>query len=177
MNIFQRDSIRRKLLTEMYNQTNADTRLQIDFKALGQLLKIDNSETEKAYHYLKEENLIEPYGMRYTVAISHFGIKMVESYLRRIDFNEDEKFTSTEVFQLRIMLDEIKKELLKVSFGQQIIFDEIEKSFEKSKIENKIDWKKSLEKQIKDWTTNKIIDESSSLIFKGILTGLKVVTE
>lgn len=177
MNIYERDNIRRKLLTETYNHSKADTRQPIDLKALGQSLNIDYSEIQKAYYYLKDENLLEPYGTGYTVTISHFGIKTVESYLRKIDFSEDEKFTSTEVFQLRIMLDEIKKELVKVSFGQQIIFDEIEKSFERSKVENKIDWKESLEEKIKDWTVNKIIDESSSLMFQGILAGLKFVNE
>jgi len=177
MKIYERDQIRNKLLTETYSHTDADTRQAIDFKALGQHLKIDNSEIDRAYQFLLNENLIEPYGAGYTVTISHFGIKMVESYIRKIDFDENEKFNSTEIFQLRIILNEIKEQMTKLSFGQEIIFNEIEESFEKSKVENKVDWKESLEKQIKDWTTQKVIDKSASLIFQGLLVGLKVISE
>jgi hypothetical protein len=177
MNIYERDQIRQKLLTETYNHTNADTRQPIDFKALGQLLKIENSEIDRAYQFLLNESLIEPYGAGYTVTISHFGIKMVESFIRKIDFTEDKNFNSTEIFQLRILLDEIKEQMTKLSFGQEIIFNEIEESFEKSKTENKTDWKESFEEQIKNWSAQKIIDKSASLIFQGLLVGLKVITE
>lgn len=177
MNIYERDRIRQLLITEIYKHTNADTQQPIDLEILGVHLKIESSEIGKAYHYLLDEHLVENYGTGYTVVISHYGIKQVESFTRKIDFDEDRNFDTTEIYQLRIILDEIKEQISKQAMGQEIIFNAIDEVYENSKTEKKDKWKENLETKVKDWATQKIIDKTGSLIFQSLLVGLKVIND
>jgi DNA-binding Lrp family transcriptional regulator len=174
MNVFGKDKIRYKLIVETYNLTNGNTRAGIDLEELGNELQIDENEIENAYYYLKDEGYIEPCGMGYAISITHYGIKLVESFLRKIDFKENKEFNSTELYQLKIVLDEIKEQIMKLQLGQEVIYNQIDEAYEKSKEVTKLDWKEYFESQIKDWATQKIIDNTTQLIMQSILIGLKV---
>lgn len=112
--------------------------------------------------------------MGYHGEITHDGIKFVESMLRHIDFSQNIEFNSTELYQLKVMLDEIKVELSKLSLGQEVAFNAIDEVYEKSKETSKKDWAKYFEEKILDWSTEKVIDKSASLIIQSLMYGLKI---
>ena len=174
MNIHERDKIRYNLLVETYRQTDGDVRQPLDFKSLGGELQIGHSEVEKAYNFLSDEGLIEQYGSGYTITLTHYGIKTVESFIRKIDFEDNNEFDSTELYQLRIILDEIKNQISELKLGQEIIFDHIDEAFEQSKSKTKGNWKEYFEEQIKDWTAQKLINYSAQIVIQSLLIGLKV---
>jgi len=174
MNIYDRDKIRYNLLVELYRVTEGDVKLAVDLSILGNHLQLNSNEVEKAYYYLKDEGYIDPYGMGLSVTLSHDGIKIVESFLRKLDFDENKKFNSNEIYQLRIILNEIKEQIEKLHLGQEIIFNQIEETFEQSKIKSKQEWKEYFEEQIKEWSSQKIIDYSAQIIMQGLLVGLKI---
>lgn len=177
MNIYDRDKIRYNILVELYNQTDGDVRKIIDFKELGRKLNIENDEIEKAYYYLINEEFVAPRGTGYTVCLTHHGTKLVESFLRKIDFEENKDFNSTELYQLKAILQEMKEQLEILQLGQEIVFDKIDEVFLESKVKTKNEWKIYFENQIKDWSSQKIIDVSAQLILKGLLHGIKLFVE
>jgi hypothetical protein len=178
MKIFDRDKIRIQLLIEVYNRADGDTTVPVSVGAIGELLKIEETETIKAYSYLIDEMLIKPYGMGSSFGmLTHAGLKEAESIQRKIDFNVDISFNTTEIFQLRIILDEIKQELNKLHLSQEIIYNSIDETFEKSKTKTKLNWKEYFEGQVRDWSAQKLINSSAEIIMRGILVGLKIQTE
>jgi hypothetical protein len=174
MDIYDREKIRCNLLVETYRLTDGNDRQPIDFEDLGIQLQLDYNEVEKAYYYLKDEGFIESYGSGYIATLSHYGTKMVESFLRKIDFGSNEEFNPTELYQLKILLGEIKEQISTLRLGQEVIFDQIDEAFDQSKIKSKQDWKEYFEGQINDWMSQKIIDYSALLIMQSLLIGLKV---
>jgi DNA-binding transcriptional regulator YhcF (GntR family) len=174
MDIYERDKIRFLFLAEAYKITNASTMHDFDLKELGNELKINNAEIENSYYYLKDEGFIEPYGMGYTVTLSHYGIKAIESVLRKIDFDSDEGFNSTELFQLHSILKEIKEQIQTLKLGQEVIFNKIDEAYEKSKNTTKKEWNEYFGEQIKSWASQKVIDKSARIIIEGLLIGLKI---
>lgn len=169
MNIYERDRIRQILLTETYELTKADTRLSLDLRELGKYLKLDGSEVEKAYYFLKDEGLLKPYGAGYTVMITHYGIKVVEATKRQINLEEEKEFNSTEIYQLNAMLNDIKTHLRNVSLGQEVLYNRIDEAFEKSKKTDKNKWKSYFKEQVVNWAVKKAIDESAVAILERIV--------
>jgi DNA-binding transcriptional regulator YhcF (GntR family) len=174
MNIHERDKIRYNLLVETYRQSDGDVRQRLDLKSIGGELQINHSEVEKAYNFLLEEGLIAPYGAGYSITLTHYGIKTIESFIRKIDFEDNKEFDSTELYQLKIILDEIKNQISELKLGQEIIFGHIDEAFEESKSKTKKNWKEYFEEQIKDWTAQKLIDYSAQIVLQSLLIGLKV---
>lgn len=174
MEINKRDEIRYNLLLGVYNYSKADSRVIIDFEELSKELEIDYNEMSKAYHFLCDEGFLEGRGMGYTLSISHYGIKSVESILRKVDFDESRSFTTTELFQLKVILEDIKQELIKLGYGQEVIFNEIDEALDKSKSFNKDSWKKYLIDKTKDWIAGELISKAGGLVIEGCLEGLKI---
>jgi len=173
-NIFKRDKIRYNLLLELFRRTDADPTMYLDLKAIGSDLKIDRTEIGKAFHYLIDDGLVESAGGGYIVTISHYGIKMIESFIRKIDFDNNSNFDQTELYQLRIILDEVKEQIGKLQLGQEVIFNQIDDAFEKSKEKTKPEWKDYFENQIRDWSAQKLIDYSAQLLILNLIQGIKV---
>lgn len=174
MDIYERDKLRNRIIIELYLFTDASTRRPVEISELGQELKLPSDEVRKAFYYFVDEGLIKPHGMGYHAEITHDGIKFVESMLRHIDFSQNIEFNSTELYQLKVMLDEIKEELSKLSLGQEVVFNAIDEVFEKSKETSKKDWAKYFEEKILEWSTEKVIDKSASLIIQSLIYGLKI---
>lgn len=108
MTVYERDKIRQDLLVSLYNLVDGNQQKYVMFDELAKSIGIKRKEYSIAYDYLKDENLIKSMGMGYQVKITHYGIKAVESILRKIDLTEDRLFNNTELYQLNIKLDEIR---------------------------------------------------------------------
>lgn len=169
MNIYQRDEIRKTLIQEIYRHTEADVRVSLNMKKLGEFLKIDSSEVSKAYYFLKDEGLIEPMGAGMNICITHYGIKIVENLIRELNFEEEGGFNSTELFQLDIMLRDIKDHLQNLSLGQEVLYNRIDEAFEQSKTAKKKEWKNYFKNQVINWAINKTLDESAISLLEGII--------
>jgi hypothetical protein len=172
MNIYERDKLRKDILIAIYGATNGSILQSIEFNSLGFEKNFLDNDNHDAITYLLQEGWIEAFGGGRSIKITHTGLKIAESLLRRIDFSQDTNFNSTEIFQLRLILDELKEQLSFLQMGQEIIFDRIEEVFEESKFKSKRDWKEYFENQLKDWVAKKIIDTSANVILQGLLCGL-----
>lgn len=174
MNVYERDQLRKNILIAICNTNNASIMNSCNFIELGIGGEFVDSENYNAFNYLVEEGLVEFFGVGVQISITHDGLKIAESLLRKIDFDSDASFDSTELYQLKIMLDEIKNKLILIEVGSEFILNRIDEAVEEAKQFNKRDWKENMLNQINDWATQKTIDASAQLIIQAVLHGLSI---
>lgn len=174
MNIYERDQLRKNILIAIYNTNNASTMHSCNFIELGIEGEFLEPENQNALNYLEEEDLVVTFGGGVQINLTHDGLKAAESLLRKIDFDNDSPFDSTEIYQLKIMIDEIKNKLILLEVGSEVILNRIDEAVDEAKNINKKDWKENMLNQLNDWATKKTIDTSAHIIIQAVLHGLSI---
>ncbi|TLX71688.1 hypothetical protein E9993_20200 [Labilibacter sediminis] len=172
--IQRKDQVRFDMLKEIYLLSDGDCNIMINFNELGTRKGFDSKEVSSAYNYLVKENMIEGFGAGSSTRITHEGVKVVESALRVIDFDEDKPFAQYEIYQLSEMLDDFKGKIERLELGQVVIFDKIDEVFQDAKKMQKKDFKKYFIEQSKNWLTAQSLTVGGKVAVEAMLEGLKI---